>query len=51
MMYAAYTGSDDICMYLSLRADNIDIEDSRTGENVFSIYLRKNDLKRMRQLQ
>ena len=50
LMYAATKGYDHICMYLSLRTDNVDLEDETTGKNVFSIYLEKKDLHHMKQL-
>ena len=50
MIYAATQGLDKICMYLSMRVNNIDMIDDRTGYNVFRIYLIRNDLKRMKQL-
>jgi ankyrin repeat protein len=37
-------------MYLSLRTNDVDMEDTTTGENVFSIYLKKKDISRMKQL-
>lgn len=52
MIYAAQNGCDDICMYLSLRSTTVDLEDEKTGDNVFSIYLKRKppDLQRMKQL-
>jgi len=50
MIYAACKKFDEICMYLSLRSDNVDIEDETTGTNVFSIYLERKDINRMQQL-
>jgi len=47
LLYAATNGFDDMCMYLSLRTDNVDLEDKNTGENVFTIYLKKRDITRM----
>ena len=37
-------------MYLSMRVNNIDMIDDRTGFNVFRIYLLRGDIKRMKQL-
>ena len=39
MIYAATKGCDEICMYLSLRSNFVDLEDEVSGNNVFSIYL------------
>lgn len=39
LVYAAKRGFDDICMYLCLRAKNVDVEDQNTGKTVFMIYL------------
>jgi ankyrin repeat protein len=50
LMYAALKGYDMICMYLSLRTADVDVEDEATGQNVFSIYLMNKDLNRMKQL-
>jgi ankyrin repeat protein len=50
LMYAALKGFDQICMYLSLRTQDVDMEDKATGQNVFSIYLMKKDVGRMKQL-
>jgi len=50
LMYAALKGFDQICMYLSLRTNDVDMEDKATGQNVFSIYLMKKDIGRMKQL-
>ena len=50
LIYAATKGFDDICMYLSLRTEDVDLEDKTTGKNVFSIYLMKKDINRMKQL-
>jgi hypothetical protein len=50
LVYSGLKGFDEICMYLSLRANDVDQEDPRTGRNVFSIYLTKKDLPRMKQL-
>ena len=47
LLYAATNGFDDMCMYLSLRTDNVDQEDQITGENVFTLYLKKRDITRM----
>ena len=47
LLYAATNGFDGMCMYLSLRTDNVDQEDMNTGENVFNIYLKKRDINRM----
>jgi ankyrin repeat protein len=48
LMYAALKGFDQICMYLSLRTQDVDMEDMATGQNVFSIYLMKKDINRMK---
>ena len=48
MIYAATEGLDKICMYLSMRVNNIDMIDDRTGFNVFRIYLIRGDIKRMK---
>lgn len=48
LIYAATKGFDDICMYLSLRTEDVDLEDKTTGKNVFSIYLIKKDINRMK---
>ena len=50
LMYAAIKGYDQVCMYLSLRTEDVDMEDMTTGQNVFSIYLMKKDINRMKQL-
>ena len=50
LVYAATKGYDDICMYLSLRTENVDTEDQQSGKNVFFIYLEKKDIIRMKQL-
>ena len=53
MIYAARKGYDDIAMYLSLRSDDIDLENEATGNNVFTIYLKLRtppDILRMKQL-
>jgi len=44
LMYSAINGFDEMCMYLTLRCDNVDQEDKKTGENPFSIYLKKRDI-------
>lgn len=48
LMYAALKGFDQICMYLSLRTEDVDVEDEATGQNVFSIYLMNKDMNRMK---
>ena len=48
-MYSFFYGHDDICMYLSLRVQNCDIED-QDGLNIFIKYLMKKDIQRMSQL-
>jgi ankyrin repeat protein len=50
LLYAATRGYDNIAMYLCLRTKNIDHEDSQTGINIFTFYLMKQDLKRMKQV-
>ena len=50
LMYAATKSYDEICMYLSLRATDVDIVDEKTGKNVFAIYLARKDLTHMKQL-
>lgn len=49
LMYAAKKGMDDICMYLSLRTDDVDEEDEQ-GMTVFQYYLEKKDITHMKQL-
>jgi ankyrin repeat protein len=49
LIYAAVNGMDDMCMYLSLRASNVDIEDNE-GNNIFNMYLKKEDKLRCMQL-
>ena len=49
-MYAACNNYDDICMYLSLRVEDVNIEDEETGLNIFVIFLLKEDLNRAQQL-
>ena len=49
-MYAALNGYDNIVMYLSLRMKDIDSIDKQSGSTVFSIYLLKQDIHRMKQL-
>jgi len=48
MIYSALNKYDDICMYLTLRSKNIDYEDENTHMNVFSIYLMREDIPRMK---
>lgn len=50
LIYAAKRGLHEIAMYLSLRVKDINVEDSKTGLNIFSIYMLKEDLQRMQQL-
>ena len=50
LMYAAHRGFDEICMYLSLRTDNVDKVNENTGKNVFGIYLKRGDRERLKQL-
>ena len=50
LIFSALRGLDDICMYLSLRTDDVNLEDSLTGLNVLTIYLLKPDLTRCQQL-
>jgi ankyrin repeat protein len=51
LLYAALKQFDEICMYLSLRTEQVDLEDRSTGFNVFSYYLlMRKDLDRMKQL-
>lgn len=40
---------DDMCMYLSLRTQNVDAEDDE-GNNIFNMYLKKEDKLRCMQL-
>ena len=49
MMYASNFNFDNICMYLSLRCNNIDLE-GEDGENIFTKYLHKKDIERMGKL-
>ena len=49
MIYANEFNFDNICMYLSLRCKNVDLED-KDGENIFTRYLYKKDLERMSKL-
>ena len=46
-MYAAMHNCDDICMYLSLRTNDINFEDE-LGRTVFTIYLLRKDIERMK---
>jgi len=50
LMFAGQRGHDEICMYLSLRSEDVDAVDEKTGMNVFAIYLMKKDILRMKQL-
>lgn len=50
LIYAASRGFDEICMYLSLRTKDVDVEDTFTGKTTFFIYMQKKDLLRMKQL-
>ena len=50
LMYAAHRGFDEICMYLSLRTDNVDEVNKNTGKNVFRIYLERKNRERLKQL-
>ena len=43
LLYSFFYGHDNICMYLSLRVDNCDIEDEN-GLNIFIKYLMKKDI-------
>jgi len=45
LLYAAINRVDEICMYLSLRVDNID-EPDETGKNTFVIYMLRQDTVR-----
>ena len=46
LIYAASNNYDDICMYLSLRVEDVNTEDENTGLNTFVLYLLKEDLNR-----
>lgn len=50
MVFAALKGFDKICMYLSLRTDDVNQEDSYTGLNILSMYILKEDYIRCQQL-
>lgn len=50
LIYSATQGQDEICMYLSLRTQDINLEDKQTGQNIFTIYMLKKDVLRMHQL-
>lgn len=50
LLYAASNGYDDICLYLSLRVNDVDMEDPNTGENVFMIYMKQYNLDKMASL-
>lgn len=47
LIYSATRGQDDIAMYLSLRTQDMNLEDKQTGQNIFSIYMLKKDVLRM----
>lgn len=49
LIYAAVNGMDEMCMYLSLRTSNVDVEDNE-GNNIFNMYLKKEDKLRCMQL-
>ena len=49
ILYAATKGFDDVCMYLSLRSENADVEDQQ-GRTVLIIYLLKKNTERVKQL-
>ena len=49
MLYASNFNFDNICMYLSLRCNNVDLE-GEDGENIFTKYLHKKDIERMGKL-
>lgn len=50
LVYSALKGYDEICMYLSLRVDDIDQEDKYTHKNTLTIYVLNEDLERVQQL-
>lgn len=47
LIYSAQLGKDDIAMYLSLRTQDVNLEDRETGATVFQIYLEKQDILHM----
>ena len=47
LMWAASRNHDDICMYLSLRVEDVDLINKNTGKNVFRIYLMRRDIERL----
>jgi hypothetical protein len=49
LIYAAENNLDEICMYLSLRTTDVDLEDNE-GNNIFNMYLKKQDKQRCMQL-
>ena len=49
LFHTAYHGYDDMCMYLSLRCKDIDMEDEN-GKTILLIYLLRKDIDRMKQL-
>mgnify|MGYP001148776508 CR=1 FL=1 len=49
LIYAAENNLDEMCMYLSLRTKNVDLEDN-DGNNIFNMYLIKEDKQRCMQL-
>ena len=46
LIMSAKLGHDDICMYLSLRTNDIEIEDEE-GKTIFIHYMLKFDMDRM----
>lgn len=50
LIFSASGGYDDICMYLSLRTQNINQEDSVSGMTIFVIYVLKEKLEFAQQL-
>ena len=46
LLYSAVNGYDDMCMYLSLRCEDLNVEDS-DGKTAFVIYLLRKDMDRI----
>ena len=47
LLYAADLGHDDICMYLSLRSNDLNSENDE-GKTVFITYMLRRDFLRMK---
>lgn len=50
LIYSAQNDFDEICMYLSLRINNVNVEDWETGYTVLVLYILKENLFRTQQL-